>query len=73
MKRKKAKAAMSAGEFQEIRTALGLSQYGLSERTGIHRVTIAKFETGDYPILKPIAELMRCLHKAERTSRAHAR
>jgi len=64
--KKKPKAAMSAEEFQKIREALGLSQSGLAERTGIHRVTIAKYETGDYPVFRPIAELMKCLYKSER-------
>jgi predicted transcriptional regulator len=51
------------------REALGLSQSELSERTGIHRVTIAKHETGDYPIFKPVAELMKCLYRSERRAK----
>ena len=33
-----------------IREACGLTQFELSERTCIHRVTIARYETGDIGI-----------------------
>jgi len=61
-------AAMTGTEFKAIRKALGLSQEGLSERTGIHRITIIRYESGDYPIFRPVAELMRCLNR-ERKAR----
>jgi transcriptional regulator with XRE-family HTH domain len=61
--RNKPEASMEPGEFKKIRDALGMTQSELSERTGIHRVTIAQYETGFYPIFKPVAELMRCLNR----------
>jgi predicted transcriptional regulator len=66
-KRRKPKAAprvaMTAEEFATIRSALGVTQKALADRTGIHPVTIAKYESGGYPIFKPVAELMRCLER----------
>ena len=64
--KKKSKVAMSAEEFKKIRDALGMTQHELSERTGIHRVTIAQYEVGFYPIFKPVAELMKLLYQVER-------
>jgi predicted transcriptional regulator len=65
-KRKKPKAAMTPEEFVRIREALGLTQKQLAERTGLHPVTVAKYEIpgkGGYLVLKPVAELMRCLER----------
>lgn len=36
--------------IKELREARGLTQFELSERSGIHRVTIARYEIGDIGI-----------------------
>jgi transcriptional regulator with XRE-family HTH domain len=71
--RRTPKAAMSAADFKRIREALGLTQNELAERTGLHPITVAKYEipgAGGYPVLKVVAELMKCLYRSERKSRA---
>ena len=45
-----------------IRLALGLSQQGLADKTGLHRVTIARIETGAViPTLKTVITLAHVL------------
>jgi DNA-binding XRE family transcriptional regulator len=64
--RMKEGAEMSGSEFRAIREALGLSQEGLAEKIGLNRVTIIRHETGEYPIYRTVAVLMRLLDKYER-------
>jgi transcriptional regulator with XRE-family HTH domain len=47
------------------RQQLGLTQLALAERVGIHRVTVAKWESGIEPIPKWMALLIDLLVKTE--------
>lgn len=52
---------MTAAEFQSIREGLGLSQSGLADKLGYASDrTVRRFESGDKPIPKYIAQLMTC-------------
>lgn len=66
-------AEMSGSEFRAIREALGLSQDALAERIGINRVTLIRHETGEYPIYRTVAVLMRLLDKYERPAAGKAK
>jgi transcriptional regulator with XRE-family HTH domain len=46
-------------ELQRIREALGLTQAQLADEIGVHRVTVAKWETGDRTIPEPVARLVQ--------------
>jgi predicted transcriptional regulator len=68
-KRKKPRAAMTPEEFVRIRGVLGLTQKELADRTGLHPITVAKYEmTGEkrYRVLRTIAELMKCLERCRK-------
>jgi transcriptional regulator with XRE-family HTH domain len=56
---------MRGNSLKRKRKALGLTQRTLAERIGVHRITIAKWETGVEPIPKSIALLIDLLVKTE--------
>lgn len=41
---------MTPADLKTIRDALGLTQQALADRLDVHRVTVAKWETGAQPI-----------------------
>jgi transcriptional regulator with XRE-family HTH domain len=45
-------------ELQRIREALGMTQAELADELGVHRVTVARWETGDRTIPEPVARLI---------------
>jgi transcriptional regulator with XRE-family HTH domain len=51
------------------RKRLGLTQLALAEKIGVHRISIARWETGAEPIPKTIALLMELLVKTEGTAK----
>jgi transcriptional regulator with XRE-family HTH domain len=56
-------------EFVRIREALGLTQAELAEEIGVHRVTVARWETGDRNIPEPVARLVQRIHEERRRKR----
>lgn len=55
------KGAVRIARLAEVRQAHGMTQEKLSELTGVHRVTIARIETGD---TSPKAETLKRLADA---------
>ena len=49
---------MDAGKFRSIREAAGLTQEALAALLGVHRVTIARWETGTRRIPEMAARLL---------------
>lgn len=45
-------------EFAKIREVLGLTQAELADEIGVHRVTVARWESGDREIPEPVARLV---------------
>lgn len=41
---------MTGDELKKVRGSLGLSQESFAKHTGVHRVTVAKWETGVWKI-----------------------
>jgi len=56
-------------EFVRIREALGLTQAELAEEIGVHRVTVARWETGDRNIPEPVARLVQRIREERRRKR----
>jgi transcriptional regulator with XRE-family HTH domain len=52
-------------ELRRIRAELGLTQTELGEELGVHRVTVARWETGERGIPEPVARLLQRI-RAER-------
>jgi DNA-binding transcriptional regulator YiaG len=52
---------LAGDEARFIRKAPGLSQASLALRLGVHRVTIARWESGDVPIDGPTSVAIRAL------------
>lgn len=48
-------------EVRFIRKALSLSQAALADRLGVHRVTVARWETGEVPLDGPTSVAIRAL------------
>lgn len=55
-------------ELQRLREELGLTQEQLAEEVGVHRVTVARWESGDRGIPEPVARLLEKI-RAERKRR----
>ena len=51
------------GDFRRIREALGRTQEAMAETLGVHRVTIAKWESGERGIPEPVARLISRLQE----------
>jgi DNA-binding transcriptional regulator YiaG len=47
------------GELQAIRDALGLTQEELADHLGVHRVTVARWESGTRAIPEMAVRLLR--------------
>ena len=56
--------AMIGQEVRRIREALGLSQRRFAERLGVHKVTVAKWETDAQGVRGPAERLIRLLGEA---------
>jgi DNA-binding transcriptional regulator YiaG len=52
---------MTGQELYAIRSSLELSQVDFADLLGVHRVTIAKYETNARPIPKVVANLAKTL------------
>jgi DNA-binding XRE family transcriptional regulator len=52
--------------FVRIRHRLGLTQEKLAAVIGVHRVTVAVWETGRKPVSLTVARLMECLDRERR-------
>lgn len=57
---------MDPDTFVRIRRRLNLTQGDLAREIGIHRVTVAVYETGRKPISATVARLMECLERERR-------
>jgi DNA-binding transcriptional regulator YiaG len=55
---------MTGQEVKRIRQALGLSQQEFADRLGVHKVTLAKWETDAQGMRGPAERLIRLLGKA---------
>lgn len=51
--------SMDAKTVKRIRQQVGLTQVELAESLGVHRVTVAKWETGALPVPRMAAILLR--------------
>lgn len=49
---------MTPEQFKEIRANLGLSQQAMADRLKVHRVTVARWETGKRAIPNTVAYLL---------------
>ena len=47
------------GELRRLRAELALTQTQLAEELGVHRVTVARWETGERGIPEPVARLLQ--------------
>jgi DNA-binding transcriptional regulator YiaG len=54
---------MNGAEVKRIRRRLGLSQERFAKLVGVHRVTVAKWETDALPMTKPMTRFLRLLAK----------
>lgn len=52
---------MTAGELASIRHGLGVTQQALAEALGVHRVSVARWETGAVPITARTAIAVRLI------------
>jgi DNA-binding transcriptional regulator YiaG len=59
-------SVVSPTELQRIREALGLTQAESAEELGVHRVTVARWETGDRNIPEPVARLIQRIRNERR-------
>jgi len=59
---------MRVRELKAARARLGLTQQGLADALGIHRVSVARYETGEDPLTRLVALAVECLEY--RTARA---
>jgi DNA-binding transcriptional regulator YiaG len=60
---------VTSDEFKRMREAAGLTQEKLAERLGVHRVTIARWETGERRIPEMAARLLARIRDDERAKR----
>lgn len=63
---------MDPDEFKRLREALGLTQDQLAAELGVHRVTVARWETGEHKVPEPAARLLERL-KADSKARKRRR
>jgi len=47
------------GALRRLRAGLALTQTQLAEELGVHRVTVARWETGERGIPEPVARLLQ--------------
>ena len=52
---------MKSAEVRRIRSRLGLSQERFARLVGVHRVTVARWETDAVRVVPPVAKLLRML------------
>jgi repressor LexA len=45
-------------ELRRLRERLGLTQEQLARELGVHRVSVARWETGEHRIPEPVARLL---------------
>ena len=57
---------MQAAEVRRLRKRLGLTQARFGRLLGVHRVTVARWETGAAEVQAPMAKLIRLVMKAKR-------
>jgi len=60
---------VEAETFTRIRHRLNLTQAELAKEIGVHRITIAVWESGRKPISNPVARLMECLDRERRATK----
>jgi DNA-binding transcriptional regulator YiaG len=65
----KLSAPMKQEEFRRTRARLGFRQEDLANEMGVHRVTVAKWETGALEIPKAVGWLLRLLDRARTSTR----
>ena len=53
-----------ASQFQQLRILAGFTQAGLSDLWGVHRVTIARWESGALPVPAWATRLSECAPEA---------
>lgn len=52
---------MTPEELKRLRAKLGLTQEQLGAEVGVHRVSVARWETGEHKVPEPVARLLRRL------------
>lgn len=66
-------APVKPKELTRVRGELGLTQEALAEEIGVHRVTVARWESGTRKIPEPVARLIEKIRaeqiRAERRKR----
>ena len=50
---------MTATEYKTAREQIGLSNYALAPKLGLHRRTAQRYESEEMPIPEPVARLLR--------------
>jgi len=60
--------AMTGQDVRRIRETLGLSQRRFAERLGVHKVTVAKWETDAQGMRGPAERLIRLLGEAAKSN-----
>jgi transcriptional regulator with XRE-family HTH domain len=58
---------MTAGDVRRLRKRLGLTQVELGELTGVHAMTVSRWERGTVAIREQTAKLLRLLEASKRT------
>jgi len=56
---------MQAAEVRRLRKRLGLTQARFGRLLGVHRVTVARWESGTTEVQAPMAKLIRLVVKAK--------
>jgi DNA-binding transcriptional regulator YiaG len=56
---------MRAKDVQRLRKRLGLTQARFGRLLGVHRVTVARWESGVTEVQAPVAKLIRIIVKAK--------
>jgi len=54
---------MTAQELREARQSLGFTQQQLADHLGVSRVTVARWETGAWPVPPMVAIAMKGMQK----------